>query len=381
MRNIRSILAASALACLSLAAQQSPPNTPPTTPPPTPAPAAPQASTIATAAPATGSAAIQGWYTPEISEAVARFPEYVSKSPPFEGTLRISGSNSMSGLLTTLASAYESIYPGVKVVVKQGGSNKGIAALKSGECDMASVSRALTEREVKELEAASGLKVFEVPIALDATCIYVNADNPLPSITREQLNGIFSITHSLTKDPIIRWNDLDKRSPLGDEFMPIYVLPESHGTMQAFFDFAMPGEQLTTILRFIEPGASSVVNACCAYPTALGISGYSNRQPRARAVPVAEGPGKPSVAPSFRSIRDRSYPIWRPMNLVVLAKDADQLPAMILDFLRFTWSEAGQDACATLGMVVVDIDRAPELLKDSVQRRFTDSTDAQPKLK
>jgi phosphate transport system substrate-binding protein len=215
-----------------------------------------------------------------------------------------------------------------------------------------------------------------VPIALDATCIYVNADNPVAGITREQLNGIFSITHSLTKDPIIRWNDLDKKSPLGDQFMPIYTLPESHGTMQAFYEFAMPGEQLQTIMRFTEPGASSVVNACCAYPTALGISGYSNRQPRARAVPVAEGPGKPFVAPSFRSIRDRSYPMWRPMNLVVLAKDAEQVPAMTLDFLRFTWSEAGQDACATLGMVVVDLDRAPELVKDSVQRRFTDKATA-----
>lgn len=375
MNPIRISLAGLALTCVALA-PQSAPNA-----------QAPATSSASTSAPAaitpgmSGSAALQGWYTPEVSDAVAAFPEYLSKTPPFEGTLRITGSNSMAGLLTKLAAAYESVYPGVKVVVKQGGSNKGIAALKAGECDMASVSRALTEAEVRELEASSGLKVFQVPIALDATCIYVNADNPLAGITREQLNGIFSITHSLTKDPIIRWNDLDRNSPLRDQFMPIYTLPESHGTMQAFFEFAMPGEQLQTIMRFTEPGASSVVNACCAYPTALGISGYSNRQPRARTVPVAEGPGKPFVAPSFRSIRDRSYPMWRPMNLVVLAKDAEQVPAMTRDFLRFTWSEAGQDTCATLGMVVVDLDRAPELLKDSVQRRFTDSTDSQPKLK
>jgi phosphate transport system substrate-binding protein len=320
-----------------------------------------------------GSAALQGWYTQEVSDTVAAFPAYLSKTPPFEGTLRIKGSNSMAGLLSKLATAYESIYPGVKVVVKQGGSTKGIEALKAGECDMASVSRALTEAELKELEASSGLKVFQVPIALDATCIYVNADNPVAGMTREQLNGIFSITHSMTEDPIIRWSDLDKKSPLGDQFMPIYTLPESLGTMQVFLEFAMPGEQLQTIMRFTEPGAPSVVNACCAYPTAIGISGYSNRQPRARALPVAEGPGKRFVAPSFRSIRDRSYPMWRPLSLVVLAKDAEQVPAMARDFLRFAWSEAGQDTCAMLGMVVVDLDRAPELLKDFVQRRLTDT--------
>jgi phosphate transport system substrate-binding protein len=373
MNPIRFALASLALACVALA-PQSPPAAPTA---PAAAPKAPAPSGSSTFTPGmSGSAALQGWYTAEVSAAVAKFPEYLAKTPPFTGSLRIVGSNSMAGLLTKLATAYESVYPGVKVDVEQGGSSKGITALKSGQCDLASVSRELTADEVTAIEAATGMKVFQVPIALDATCIFVNADNPLSGITREQLNGIFSITHSMTKDPIIRWSDLDRKLPLGDQFMPIYTLPESHGTMQAFHDFAMPGEQLQTIMRFTEPAASSVVNACCAYPTALGISGYSNRQPRARMVPVSPGLGKPAVAPSFQSIRDRSYPMWRPMNLVVLAKDAQQVSPMTLDFLRFAWSEAGQDACATLGMVVVDIDRAPELLEDSVQRRFTDSAPA-----
>lgn len=373
MNQIRFALASLALACVALA-----PQSPPTAPTaPAAAPKAPAPSGSSTFTPGmSGSAALQGWYTAEVSAAVAKFPEYLAKTPPFTGSLRIVGSNSMAGLLTKLATAYESVYPGVKVDVDQGGSSKGIAALKSGQCDLASVSRELTADEVTAIEAATGMKVFQVPVALDATCIFVNADNPLSGITREQLNGIFSITHSMTKDPIIRWSDLDKKLPLGDQFMPIYTLPESHGTMQAFHDFAMPGEQLQTIMRFTEPAASSVVNACCAYPTALGISGYSNRQPRARMVPVSPGLGKPAVAPSFQSIRDRSYPMWRPMNLVVLAKDAQQVSPLTLDFLRFAWSEAGQDTCATLGMVVVDIDRAPELLEDSVQRRFTDSAPA-----
>ena len=373
MNPIRFALASLALACVALA-PQSPPAAPTA---PAAAPKAPAPSGSSTFTPGmSGSAALQGWYTAEVSAAVAKFPEYLAKTPPFTGSLRIVGSNSMAGLLTKLATAYESVYPGVKVDVEQGGSSKGITALKSGQCDLASVSRELTADEVTAIEAATGMKVFQVPIALDATCIFVNADNPLSGITREQLNGIFSITHSMTKDPIIRWSDLDRKLPLGDQFMPIYTLPESHGTMQAFHDFAMPGEQLQTIMRFTEPAASSVVNACCAYPTALGISGYSNRQPRARMVPVSPGLGKPAVAPSFQSIRDRSYPMWRPMNLVVLAKDAQQVSPMTLDFLRFAWSEAGQDTCATLGMVVVDIDRAPELLEDSVQRRFTDSAPA-----
>jgi phosphate transport system substrate-binding protein len=370
MIGIRTAVVSLALACLALAPQAVSPAAKPAAggsqakPSPTPS--------VATA----GASAVQGWYTPEVSAAVARFPEYVAKSPPFTGALHIAGSNAMAPLLTNFASSYESVYPGVKVTVKQGGSDKGLEALKAGQCEMAAISRELTATEIAELESATGLKVFEVPVALDATCIFVNADNPLPGISRDQLNGIFAITHSMTKDPIIRWNDLDPKSPLGDEFLPIYVLPMSHGTMQRFQEFAMPGEDLQTILRYFEPGPSSVVNACCAYPNAMGISGYANRQPRARMLPVSEGPGKPGVSPNFTTIRDRTYPMWRPLNLVVLAKDAASVPPLTLDFLQYIWSESGQDACATLGVVVVDIDRAPELMKPFVSSKFTGTVKA-----
>ena len=360
MRRVHALVALFVTVSLALSPQEAKPAAQPSG---AQSPAAPQVFT--------GAAAIQGWYTAEVSAAVARFPEYAPKSPPFEGRIRIAGSNSMAPLLTKFASSYESMYPGVQVSVKQGGSQKGLEALKAGECDMAAVSRSLTDAEIKELEATSDRKVFQVPVALDATCIYVNADNPLAGITRDQLNGIFALTHSMTKDPIIRWSDLDRKSPLGDEFMPIYALPMSHGTMQRFQEFAMPGEDLQTVMRSIEPGPSAVVNACCAYPTAMGISGYANRQPRARMLPVSEGPGKPFVAPTFTTIRDHSYPMWRPLNLVVLASDPSDVPALTLDFLKFVWSESGQDTCAQLGVVVADIDRAPELMKPFVSSKFT----------
>ena len=333
------------------------------------------ANSSAPVAPGAGlnSVSLPNAYDIEVSDVVKRFPAYLSKTPPFEGTLRITGASSMGQLLNSLATAYESIYPGVKVSVKQGGSSKGLAALRAGECDMAAMSRDLTPDEVKDLETNTGRKVFQVPIALDGVCIFVNADNPLPAITRDQLNGIFAITHSLTKEPILRWSDLDPKSPLGDTFMPLYMVPTTHGTMQDFMQWAMPEEQLQTILRNEEPGPSSVVNACCAYPAAIGISSYANRQPRARMVPVSEGLGKPAVAPDFRTIRDHSYPLTRSLNLVLLAPSESEVPPLQLDFLKFAWSESGQDTCATLGVVVANLDHPPQLLREVIGKKFSEA--------
>ena len=333
------------------------------------------ANASAPVAPGAGlnSVSLPNAYDIEVSDVVKRFPAYLSKTPPFEGTLRITGASSMGQLLNSLATAYESIYPGVKVSVKQGGSSKGLAALRTGECDIAAMSRDLTPDEVKDLETTTGRKVFQVPIALDGVCIFVNADNPLPAITRDQLNGIFAITHSLTKEPILRWSDLDPKSPLGDAFMPLYMVSTTHGTMQDFMQWAMPEEQLQTILRNEEPGPSSVVNACCAYPAAIGISGYANRQPRARMVPVSEGLGKPAVAPDFRTIRDRSYPLTRSLNLVLLAPSESEVLPLQFDFLKFAWSESGQDTCATLGVVVADLDHPPQLLREVIGKKFSEA--------
>ena len=314
-------------------------------------------------------------YTREVSEAVSKFPEYLAKVPPFTGTLRIEGSTSMASLLLAIGRSYESIYPGVKVKVKQGGSAQGLAALKAGECDLAAVSRDLSEAEVREIEAATGRRVFQVPVALDGVCVFVNKANPLPKISREQLNGIFSITHSLTKDPVLRWSDLDPASPLGDDLMPLYLLPPNHGTMQEFVRWAMPEEGLQTITRHEEWSPASVVNACCAYRSAIGIAGYMNRQRRANMLPVSEGMGKPAVAPTFRTIRDGSYPMSRPLNLVMLAADEAGVPPMTLDFLKFVWSESGQDTVASLKAVVVNLDRPPALLRESVQRPYTAAPD------
>lgn len=314
-------------------------------------------------------------YTQEVSAEVSKFPEYLAKVPAFTGTLRIQGSTSMASLLIAIGRAYETIYPEVEVKVKQGGSSSGLAALKAGECDLAAVSRDLTEAEVKELETATGRKVFQVPVALDGVCVFVNKANPLPKITREQLNGIFAITHSMTKNPILRWDDLDPKSPLGETLMPLYMLPPNHGTMQEFMRWAMPDEGLQTITRHEEWSPASVVNACCAYRSAIGIAGYMNRQMRANMVPVSPATGQPAIAPTFRTIRDGSYPMSRPLNLVLLADSEETVKPLALDFLKFIWSESGQDTVATLKAVVVNLDRPPALLRESVQRPYTAAPD------
>ena len=306
-------------------------------------------------------------YSEEFSAMVEQFPSYAPRPVPMTGAMRIVGSDTMGPLLSNISLSYQVVYPDVKINVDQGGSLKGIVALKGGLCDMASVARDLTAQEVTDISQATGKQVFVVPVARGAACVYVNADNPIAGMTKEQCNGLFSITHTMTEAPIMRWNELDVTSPLGNTFPPIYIPHLTSGTLQLFIEWCMPGEQITTIGRYTEPGPSSVVNACCAYPTAIGISGYANRQARARAVPLSIGAGQPFIAPTVAAICDGTYPLARPLNLVFVATDAQHIPDGIREFLRFTLAEDGQDMAAMTGNIPMDASRIPEFLGTPVK--------------
>ena len=306
-------------------------------------------------------------YSEEFSAMVEQFPSYAPRPVPMTGAMRIVGSDTMGPLLSNISLSYQVVYPDVKINVDQGGSLKGIVALKGGLCDMASIARDLTAQEVTDISKATGKQVFVVPVARGAACVYVNADNPIAGMTKEQCNGLFSITHTMTEAPIMRWNELDVTSPLGNTFPPIYIPHLTSGTLQLFIEWCMPGEQITTIGRYTEPGPSSVVNACCAYPTAIGISGYANRQARARAVPLSIGAGQPFIAPTVAAICDGTYPLARPLNLVFVATDAQHIPEGIREFLRFTLAEDGQDMAAMTGNIPMDASRIPDFLGTPVK--------------
>ena len=299
-------------------------------------------------------------YDDEVSEIISGFPAYFPEDDLAARSLRIIGSDSMGPMLTSVASRFEGVYPAIAVDIRQGGSARGLAALLAGECDLAAISDRPTDAQRAAIEKATKKRLFIAPVALDAVCVFVNRDNPIPSLTRQQCNGLVSITHSLTPQPILRWNELDPNSPLGGEFPPLYVMDRGSGTMHAFTEWCMPGERVTTILCYVEPGPSSVVNACCAYPLAIGVAGYGARQPRARAVPLDSGSGP--VAPTVATIRDRTYPIVRSMSLAFVAADEASIPPAIMEWLQFCWSEDGQDAVAQLGIVPPTLDMMPAFL-------------------
>lgn len=109
-----------------------------------------------------------------------------------DGTVRIAGSTSAAPLVRALAEAYRQINPNVTIEVTATDSTAGLTAAIESRADLAMSSRELKSYEAELLTKQS--------IAHDAVVIIVNEKNPLTTITKDQIKGLYDGTWHQWKD-------------------------------------------------------------------------------------------------------------------------------------------------------------------------------------
>jgi len=300
-------------------------------------------------------------YGREVSSMVGAFPTFLGSGAQHEDDIVIEGSDALAVMLVRAAKAWSTLQPQCEVIVHQASTDPGLQSLLAGRSALAAMARPLGPAEIERLESGGGT-VHQVQVARDGVAIFVHCDNPIAGLSRRQCNAIFSATHSMSPELVLRWNDLDPASPLGEDFFPLYMRDIRTGTMQRLMEWCMPGEPITTIGIFIEPSPSSVVNACCAYRNAMGVSSTGAARVRARMLPLAEADGGPYIPPTVTTIADGSYPLARSLNLVVVSDKDGVVPPHILAFLRYLWSQDGQDVVGVCNLVPADPTSIPAVL-------------------
>lgn len=101
------------------------------------------------------------------------------------GKVVVSGSSSVTPVMEKLKEAYLVKNPGVTIEIQQSDSSTGMSDTIDGTCDIGMASR-----ELKDSEIESGL--ISTVIAMDGIAVVVNNDNPINSLTSEQVRAIFT---------------------------------------------------------------------------------------------------------------------------------------------------------------------------------------------
>lgn len=253
--------------------------------------------------------------------------------------LSIKGSDTMVHLVSTWAEEFMKTAPDADISVTGGGSGTGIAAMLNKTTDICAASRAINDKE-KKLAEQGKIEAKEIAVARDAIAVVVNPDNPIGSLTMDQLRQIFT-------GKAANWKDV------GGPDAPILVLSResSSGTFVFFQEHVLNKEDYTQSARLL-PGTSAIVQAVASDRWAIayvGLGFATESKDKVKALGVQAPNQNSPVLPSEESVRSGEYGISRP--LFFYTNGAPQ--GMAQRFIDFCMSPAGQKIVKDTGYVPV----------------------------
>ena len=213
--------------------------------------------------------------------------------PPAEKAIRVTGSDTMVNVAQAWAEEYMKKHPDVNIDVRGGGSGVGIASLIDGKCDLANASRKMTESEIQKTKANRGAEPKELIVGYDALAIYVAKDNPLDSISIDELAEIYGKDGKINK-----WSEVGVKDPkLADQPITRVSRQSSSGTY-AYFREVVVGKNRDYKLGSIDQsGSKDVVTVVARTPSAIGYSGMGYKTPDVKMLKVSKHRGEPGVVP------------------------------------------------------------------------------------
>ena len=256
-------------------------------------------------------------------------------------TVRVEGSDTMVNLAQAWAETYHGKRPEVSVQVLGGGSGVGIAALINGTCDMANASRKMKDKEIKLATQQHGVAPKEHIVGYDALAVYVHKDNPIDTISIEELAEIYGDGGNITK-----WSQLKG----GSDLEIIRVSRQNNSGTYAYFREAILGKKRDYKLGSIDQsGSKDVVALVAKTPSAIGYSGMGYATPEVKMLAISKAKGEPGVAPTVENALSGSYPITRPLHVYTLGEPA----GIIKEYLQWTMSAEGREVVRDLGYVPI----------------------------
>ncbi|MDA8592842.1 PstS family phosphate ABC transporter substrate-binding protein [Planctomycetota bacterium] len=265
-----------------------------------------------------------------------------------DGASRASIKNKGSDTLVTVAQAwaeeYSKVAGGTVVTVTGGGSGTGINAMINGTVDIANASRKMKPSEFDTARAA-GIEPVEHIVGFDALAVYVHKDNPIESITIEQLADIYGENGKVTK-----WSEIGV--DMGDNDEIVRVSRQNNSGTYVYFRNTVLGKQGRYKLGSLDlHGSKDVVELVEKTAGAIGYSGLAYANEHVKLVPVAMN-GNAAVTPSVETAVDGTYPIARPLMMYTNGEPT----GAIKEYMDWILSSTGQAIIKNKGYAPVSMD-------------------------
>ena len=246
--------------------------------------------------------------------------------------LVIKGSDTLGAkLVPQLAEQFKSQHPGTTFDIAAEGSTTGIAAIIDGTAEIGMSSRRAKSSEVGAA-TAKGRNMKPTIVAYDGIAVVVNAKNPVKSLTKKQVEQIFT-------------GDVTDWSAVGGSGgkISIYTRNTSSGTYSDFKELAMKKRDYAGSSQKMA-GNEQIAAEVGRNPNGVGYVGMAYMKASGLKVVPIDG-----VTPSVKTVQDHSYSYWRPTFYYTNGEPG----GLAKQFLDFTISSPGQKIVAQVGFVPV----------------------------
>ena len=248
-----------------------------------------------------------------------------SDSAAVSGTVSTNGSTSMEKVIGILSEQYMADNADVTITYDATGSGTGIEAVSNGTCDIGLASRGLKDTE-------TGLTA--TPIALDGIAVVVNENCGVDDLSLEDVAAIFT-------GEITNWSEL------GGADLEIACIGREAGSGTRDGFESITGTEDACVLSQELTSTGAVLEAVKNSQNAIGYASLSATEGQA-GIKVLTIDG---VACSEETVKDGSYAIQRPFNLITKADE--ELSAAAQAFFDYATSADAADLIRDAGAVPV----------------------------
>jgi phosphate transport system substrate-binding protein len=279
------------------------------------------------------------------------------------GEIKSIGSDSMNNLMTFWAEDFRKIYPNTRPAIEGKGSATAPTALIAGTANFGPMSREMKGAEIDEFEKKFGYKPTGLRTSVDALAVFVHKDNPIASLSLLQVDAIFSKTRKGGFATDVRtWGDLGLTGDWASKPISLYGRNSASGTYGYFKEHALAkGDFKDTVKE--QPGTSSVVTGVASDKYAIGYGGIGYVTADVRPLPLSKDGKGAAIEPTPDNAYAGKYPMSRYLYVYVNYKPGSQMDPLRREFIRFIFSQQGQEAVVKDGYYPVKAQTAIDALK------------------
>lgn len=268
-----------------------------------------------------------------------------------KGPIDLIGTDALSDLGEEWSAAFRKIHPEANLIFRPKLTKEAVKGFVDGTSLLILTAREFSSEESKAFQAKFGYMPMRIPVCLDANIVFVNKNNPITSISMEQLDAIYSKSRlGGAKSPAATWGDLGLRGEWAK--LPVQAYTRAAGTATR----ANIGEKVLLNGEFRQgildrDDASALAEAVMTDQAGIAIGTMSSWYFANKVLPVTPYHGEDARFPNQENVTTSKYPMPRLYYAYLNRTPGAPLPAPVNELIHFILTREGQNAVADSGLL------------------------------